>query len=714
MRTVFSKMHYIGMFSLLIVTLLITSCDTQRRPTGVEPPVAEERPVELTLHGDTRIDNYYWLNDREDPEVIAYIEAENEYLNTMMAHTERLQDRLYNEMRGRVKEDDQSVPYKLDDYYYYTRYEEGSEYPIYCRRYESMDAEEEIIVNANELAEGHTFFMLSGLTVSPDHRLAAFGVDTVGRRFYTIMLKDLGTGEMLDTRIPNVTGNIVWANDNTTVFYSRQDPQTLRSYQIYRYELGQPVGSAAVVYEEKDETFYLWVGKTKSRQYIVVTSGSINSTEQRFVNADRPRDTFRVVQPRERDHEYSISHAGDLFYIRTNLDAPNFRLMTTPVNRTQKANWREYIPHREDVLLERVELFEDFIVVGERKEGLTNIRIIDRETQDEHYLDFGEPAYTAYIDNNPEYATTLLRYGYSSLTTPNSTYDYDMATRERELLKQTEVLGDFSPDNYITERLYAPAEDGTQIPVSLVYRKGFKKDGSHPMLVYGYGSYGASMNPFFSSNRLSLLDRGFVYAIAHIRGGQEMGRHWYEDGKLLNKINTFTDFIACTEFLQSEGFSTPEKTFAQGGSGGGLLMGAVVNMRPDLYNGVIAAVPFVDVITTMLDDSIPLTTQEYDEWGNPNDPEYYEYILSYSPYDNVVDREYPNMLITSGLHDSQVQYWEPTKWTAKLRDHNTGDGIILLYTNMEAGHGGASGRFQGLRETALQYAFILDLAGIRR
>ncbi len=697
----------------IAIILSIIACDSQpRRAVDVQPPIAEKRPVELTIHGHTRIDNYYWLNERDNPEVIEYIEAENEYLSTMMAHTERLQDRLYNEMRGRIREDDQSVPYKENGYYYYTRYEEGSEYPIYCRRKGSMDAPEEIIIDANKKAEGHSFFMLSGVTMSPGHDTVAFAIDTVGRRMYTIYFKDLTTGEILGENVPNVTPNLEWANDNKTVFYSRQDPQTLRSYQVYRYEIGQPVQNAQLVYEEPDETFRSWVTKTKSKEFIVITSRSTLSTEQRIVHADTPNESFRVIQPRQHELEYRIDHAGDIFYIVTNLNAPNYTLMTTPVDRTRKEHWRDFIPHREEVLLEGVELFQNYIVVRERKEGLNHLRIIDRINEEEHYLDFGEPAYVAYVANNREFESETLRYGYSSLTTPNSTYDYNMRTRERELLKQTEVLGVFDPNDYVTERLYAEAEDGAMIPISLVHRKELKRDGTNPLLVYGYGSYGASMSAFFSSNRLSLLDRGFVYAIAHIRGGQEMGRHWYEDGKLLNKKNTFTDFIACTEALHAKGYSTPEKTFAQGGSAGGLLMGAVVNMRPDLYNGIIAAVPFVDVVTTMLDDSIPLTTEEYDEWGNPNDPGYYEYMLSYSPYDNVVPQEYPNMLITSGLHDSQVQYWEPTKWTAKLREKNTGDSIILLYTNMEAGHGGASGRFETLREVALQYAFLLDLIGI--
>lgn len=709
-----NNLFYLHGIMLLLFSSLVACESPPRRAENVAAPVAEKRSEELTIHGHTRIDNYYWLNDRDNPGVIEYVEAENEFLIDMMAHTERLQERLYDEMRGRVREDDQSVPYRENGYYYYTRFEEGSEYPIYCRRKESMDAPEEIILNVNKKAQGYAFFNLTGVTMSPDHTTIAFAIDTVGRRLYTVYFKDLTTGELLDSKISDITPNLVWANDNKTVFYTRQHPQTLRSYQIYRYEIGQSPDRTQLVHEEQDETFRTWISKTKSKEYIIITSSSTVSSEQRILPADNPEESFRIIEPRQRDHEYWIDHIGDKFYIRTNLNAPNYKLMTTPVNRTGKRHWEDFITHREDVLLERVELFRDFIVVSERKEGLNHLRIMDRVSDEQHYLDFGEPAYVAFIAQNPEFDSETLRYGYSSLTTPFSTFDYNMKTGERELLKQTEVLGNFDVNNYVTERLYATADDGTRIPISIVYRKGLEKNGDNPLLVYGYGSYGASMSPFFSSNRLSLLDRGFVYAIAHIRGGQEMGRSWYEEGRLFNKINTFTDFIVCTEYLHAEGYSRPEKTFAQGGSAGGLLMGAVVNMQPDLYKGIIAAVPFVDVVTTMLDDSIPLTTQEYDEWGNPNDPEYYQYMLSYSPYDNIVHQEFPHMLITSGLHDSQVQYWEPTKWTAKLREYNIGDSVILLYTNMEAGHGGTSGRFEGLHEVALQYAFLLDLVGVYR
>jgi oligopeptidase B len=700
---------------VIIVCVLLASCTADRpRYPDIEAPVAPQRPTELTMHGEVRIDDYYWLNDRENPEVIGYIESENEYLEKMMAHTQKFQDALFNEMRSRIKEDDESVPYRRGEYYYYSRYEEGKEYPVFCRRRGSLSAQEEIIVNGNELGEGKSYFSLISPVMSYDHTIAAFAVDTVGRRFYTIQFKDMHTGEILPYTITEITGNVQWANDNRTVFYSRQDPLTLRPYQIYRYELGQPVSSARLVYEERDATYICFVSKTKSEEYLIIYIGSTLSTEQQVLNANNPTGRFSVVQPRERDHEYSLSHFGDMFYIRTNKDAPNFKLIAAPVSAPQKGNWKDVIPHREDVLLERIEIFSDFLAVEERSEGLPRIRIMEWETGEDHYLDFGEPTYSAFITYNPEFKTDVLRYSYTSLTTPNSVFDYNMRTREKILMKQQPVIGDFNTDNYLTERVFATADDGTTIPVSLVYRKGIRKNGKNPTLIYGYGAYGVSANPYFDSTRLSLLDRGFVYAIAHVRGGEDMGRRWYEDGKLLKKINTFTDFIACSEYLIEEGYTSSEKLFAMGGSAGGLLIGAIVNMRPDLYKGVIASVPWVDVVTTMLDDSIPLTTAEYDEWGNPNDKTYYDYMLSYSPYDNVTAREYPNMLVTSGLHDSQVQYWEPTKWVAKLRSLKTDRNVLMLYTNMDAGHGGASGRFRALRETALEYTFILELAGVRK
>jgi oligopeptidase B len=691
---------------LLAVVLIMPACKTDLK---MNPPIAEKKPKELTIHGDTRIDNYYWLRERENPEVIAYLEAENAYRESVMKKTETLQEELYEEIVGRIKQTDQSVPYKKNGYYYYTRYEEGKEYPIHCRKKGSMEADEEVMLDVNQMAEGYAYYSVSGLNVSTNNRYLVFGVDTVSRRKYTLHVKDLTTGEMLDDQIPLTTGGSTWANDNKTIFYTTKDEQTLRSSEIHKHILGTPAADDQLVYTEDDETFSTFVYKTKSEKYIVIGSSSTMTSEYRVMDAGTTDGKFRIIQPRTRGLEYSVSHFGDHFYIVTNLDAKNFRLMKTPVNRTTKDNWKEVIAHREDVMLEGIELFSDFMVIDERQEGLNNLRVINMKDGSEHYLEFWEEVYTAGISYNPEFDTETLRFSYTSLTTPNSTYDYDMERREKVLLKQQEVLGDFDPENYEAKRIYGTAVDGKKIPMSIVYRKGLETDGQNPALIYGYGSYGFTMDPRFSSVRLSLLDRGFVFAIAHIRGGQVYGRPWYEDGKLLNKMNTFTDFNSCAEALINQGYTNPDKLFAQGGSAGGLLMGAVINLRPELYKGVIAAVPFVDVVTTMLDETIPLTTSEYDEWGNPNDKTYYDYMLSYSPYDQVEAKDYPNILVTTGLHDSQVQYWEPAKWVARLRDMKTDDNLLLMYCNMDTGHGGASGRYERYRETAMEYAFLLML-----
>ena len=679
-----------------------------------EPPVAEKIPKELTIHGDTRVDDYYWLNERDNPKVIDYLTAENAYKDAVMKHTESFQKKLYDEIVGRIKKTDMSVPYKERGYYYYSRYEEGGEYPIYCRKKGNMEAGEEILLNVNEMAKGHAYYSVAGYTVSADNNLIAFGIDTVSRRKYTINFKNLKTGEILPDKIPVTSGRAAWANDNKTVFYTLKDDETLRSYKIMKHILGTDTSSDKEVFEEKEVTFSTYVYKTKSEKYLFIGSGSTLSSEYRFLDAGNPGGKFKIIQPREKDLLYGVAHYKDKFYIRTNYKAKNFRLMATPVNRTTKGNWKEVIPHRDDVLLQGFEVFKDFLVVNERIKGLPNLRIMRWDKKGEHYLDFGEETYAAYIAYNPEFDTDVLRYGYTSMTTPRSVFDYNMNTKEKTLLKQQEVVGDFDSNNYHAERLYATARDGTKVPISLVYRKGLEKNGDNPLLLYGYGSYGATMNASFSSVRLSLLDRGFVYAIAHIRGGQEMGRYWYEEGKLLKKKNTFTDYIDCAEHLIAEKFTNPDKLFAQGGSAGGLLMGAVVNMRPDLFKGVMAAVPWVDVITTMLDPNIPLTTSEYDEWGDPNKKEYYDYMLSYSPYDNIEAKDYPAMLVTTGLHDSQVQYFEPAKWVAKLRALKTDDNILILDTDMESGHGGASGRFRRYKRTALQYAFFLDQVGIKK
>ncbi|MEQ8359232.1 MAG: S9 family peptidase [Cytophagales bacterium] len=678
----------------------------------IQAPIAKKIPKKLSKHGHTRIDNYYWLNDRENPEVLNYLEAENKYLDTILAHTKAFQQDLFEEMKGRIKEDDSSLPYRKDGFFYYSRYEEGMEYQILCRKKGSLKAREEITLNLNELAAGYDFFNLGSSSISTNNMLMAFAIDTLGRRIYEIKFKDLKSGKFLDDVISNVTGNLAWANDNKTLFYARQDPTTLRSFQIYKHELGTNPEDDKLIYEEKDEAFGCYVWKTKSRKYLMIGSYATLSSEIRYLHTENTNGEFKVLQTREENHEYDVSHFGNEFFIRSNWKAKNFRLLKVNEDNPSKKNWEEVIPHRENTLLESIEIFKDYLVLDERSEGLTNIRVIPWAGE-EYYIDFGEEVYTAFISTNPEFDTEVLRYGYSSPTTPVSSFDYNMGTKKRKLMKQQEVIGEFSSKNYKADRSYAQAEDGTRIPISIVYRKNLRKKGKNPCLIYGYGSYGSTIDPYFSSVRLSLLDRGFVFAIAHIRGGQINGREWYEDGKFLKKENTFKDFIACSEHLIEKKYSDPNNLFAMGGSAGGLLMGAIVNMRPDLYKGIVAAVPFVDVVTTMLDESIPLTTGEYDEWGNPNDKKYYDYILSYSPYDQVKKQNYPHMLITTGLHDSQVQYWEPAKWVAKLREMKTDDNLLLLHTNMEAGHGGASGRFTSLKETAMEYAFILDLAGIK-
>ncbi len=708
----------------LLMSSILTSCtaDSTRKANeyewpGAEAPVAAEKPHSRTLHGDTVQDPYFWLNDyfKKGPDsaaVIDYLEAENAYTDAMMKATEPLQAKLFDEMKGRIKEQDESVPYFKNGYYYYTRTELGKQYFKFCRKKGSLDAPEQVLVDVDALAEGHPYYSAGGFNVSPDNRLIAYGVDTVSRRQYTLHIKDLETGEVLADAIPNTSGGSVWGNDNRTLFYTHNNPSTLLSEKIMRHVLGTESQRDALVYHEQDNTNYIGVSKAKSGKFIYIHSEGTLSSEVRYLDADDPLGAFKVFQPRQKDVLYNVTALDDRFLIVTNQDAKNFKLMECPLDQTGVAHWREVIPHREDVLLEEVDEFKDFLVVSERKNGLIQLAIRKLADGTAHYLDFGEEAYTAYTAANPEYRTATLRYGYTSLTTPSSTYDYDMGTREKTLLKQQEVVGGYTVENYVTERLYATAGDGTRVPISLVYKKGFRKDGHAPLLLYGYGSYGATMDPSFSSNRLSLLDRGFVYAIAHIRGGQEMGRQWYEDGKLLKKKNTFTDFIDCGRFLVEQGYTAPAHLYAQGGSAGGLLMGAVANMAPDLWHGLVAQVPFVDVVNTMLDETIPLTTNEYDEWGNPNEQEAYAYIKGYSPYENIEAKAYPNLLVTTGLHDSQVQYFEPAKWVAKLRATKTDGNVLLLKTEMDYGHGGASGRFDYLKDVALEFAFLFALEGI--
>ncbi|MBI5472015.1 MAG: S9 family peptidase [Ignavibacteriae bacterium] len=678
---------------------------------STQPPRAKAKLVKLEKHGHVRNDFYFWLRERDNPDVIKYLNAENDYTDAVMASTKQLEETLFAEIKSRIKQADLSVPYKLDDYYYYTRFDEGKEYPIYCRKRGSLDAAEEIMIDGNALAEGHDFFNIGSAAVSFRQDLLAFTIDTVGRRVYTVRFKNLTTGQFVDDVIPSTTANVAWANDNTRLFYTRQDPQTLRPCRIYRHTLGADQSQDVLVYEEQDETFGCGIFRTKSKRYLMIASHHTISSEYRYLDANTPQGQFQIFLPRKRNHEYSVDHYEDFFYIRTNDNAKNFQLMKTPVSDTRMSAWKNVILHRNNVLLEDFEIFKDYLVVAERRNGLRHLRILPWSGANEHTVQFDEPAYAASLGTNPDFNTQILRYNYQSLVTPASVFDYDMAKRTRTLLKQEEVVGGYDQTQYLSERLHAQADDGTLIPISIVYKRGAERNGSNPLLLSGYGAYGISTEATFSSARLSLLDRGFMYAIAHVRGGEELGREWYEDGKLLKKKNTFTDFINCGEHLVAEKFTRPEKLFAIGGSAGGLLIGAVINMKPQLFNGAIAVVPFVDVVSTMLDETIPLTTGEYDEWGNPNEKKYYDYMFSYSPYDNVQAKAYPNVLVMAGLHDSQVQYWEPAKWVAKLRAMKTDGNLLLLKTNMEAGHGGASGRFRKLRETALQYAFMLRLVG---
>jgi oligopeptidase B len=686
-------------------------------PQSSAAPKAAIKPKELVMHGDKRIDNYYYLNERENPEVINYLKAENAYLDQVLAPVKGLQEKLFEEMKGRIKQQDESVPYKEGNYYYYVRYITGGEYPIYCRKKGSLEGPEEVLFDGNALAKEHNYYELGGYEVSDNEELAIFCEDTVSRRLFTLRVKNLKTGKIYPEAIPDIeAGSFAWATDNKTLFYIKKDPQTLLGYQVYRHVLGTDPKNDVLVYEEEDSQFYMGLGRSKSKKYITIGCDHNGvSTEYRLLEASKPMGQFTVFLPREKGHEYDIVHYKDKFYVRTNWKAENFRLMEVPEGKTaDRTAWKEVIPHRPDVYLANLDVFANHLVLGERKAGLTNIRVINQKTKTDEYLDFGEPAYVAGIGYNPDFNTTILRYGYASLTTPGSTFDYNMDTKEKTLMKQQEVLGGFDKNNYTSERIYIPARDGAQVPVSLVYRKGTPKDGSAPLLQYSYGSYGYSTDPGFSSTRLSLLDRGFIFAIAHIRGGQEMGRRWYEDGKMLKKKNTFNDFVDVSEYLIKHKYTSADKLFAMGGSAGGLLMGAIINQAPQLYRGVVAAVPFVDVVTTMLDESIPLTTGEFEEWGNPKNKTYYDYMKSYSPYDNVEKKAYPNLLVTTGLHDSQVQYWEPAKWVAKLRTMKTDNNQLLLHTNMEAGHGGASGRFQALKEIALEYAFMLNLVGVQQ
>ncbi len=680
----------------------------------VKPPIANKTPKKFKKHDDERIDNYYWLNKRENPKVIDYLKAENDYFEQMTVHTDKFQEDLFQEMKSRIKQDDESVPYKKNGYFYITRFHKGDQYPIYARKKETLKNTEEILFNVNEMAKGYEYYQLKGLSISPNNKIAVFGVDKVSRRQYTLQFKNLETNTIYPDTIENTTGTATWASDNKTIFYAKQDSKTLRSHKIYKHVLGTDVSEDIEVYHEKDDTFGTFVYKTKSEKYIVIGSYSTVSTEYSYLLANSPSGKFKLFQPRERDLEYSIAHYDGSFYILTNKDkATNFKLMKTSETNTSKEFWEDVIPHRKDVLLEDISIFKDYLVLEERSNGLNKIRIIRWDKTEDYYLPFSEETYTVGVYANPEFDTNIIRYGYNSMTTPSSVIDFNMDDKTSEIKKEQEVLGGkFNKDNYISERIWVTSRDQKRVAVSIVYRKDTELNNSTPLLLYAYGSYGHTISDGFSTTRLSLLDRGFVFAIAHIRGSEYLGRQWYEDGKLLNKMNTFNDFVDCAKYLINNNYTSAEHLYAMGGSAGGLLMGAVINMNPELFKGVIAAVPFVDVLTTMLDDTIPLTTGEYDEWGNPNQKKYYNYMKLYSPYDNVENKRYPNLLVTTGLHDSQVQYFEPAKWVAKLREQTKNDNKVLLYTNMSVGHGGASGRFDSLKDTAREYAFLLDLENI--
>ncbi len=696
---------------ILALFFVILFWNSTMNAETIRPPVANAVPKTDTVNGYVRTDNYFWLRNRENPEVISYLEAENKYTEAAMKPTEALQEKLYKEMLSRIKETDLSVPEKIDDYYYYSRTEEGKQYPIYCRKKGSLEAAEEVILDVNQLAAGHSFMKVGAHTQSPNHRYLAFSTDTAGAEKFALRVKDLTTGALLVDRIPDTYYSVEWGNDDKTLFYTTLDA-AMRPYKLFRHVLGDDPQNDILIYQEKDEAYYLELGKTRSRRFILMNLGSNTTSEVWYLDADEPAGEFKVIHPRQHEMEYSVEHHGDKFYIVTNDGAKNFKLVETPVPDPSKANWKEVLPHRTDVKLDGVDAFKNHLVVYERKGGFKQIRVMNFTGNESHYVEFPEPVYTASAGGNPDFNTNVFRFNYTSLVTPNSVFDYNLDTRQRELKKQTEVLGGYNPALYQSERISAKAPDGTEIPISLVYKKGMRKNGQNPCYLYGYGSYGISMDPNFNSNRLSLLDRGFIFAIAHIRGGGEMGRLWYEDGKLLKKKNTFTDFIACAEHLIKEKYTSKDRLAVSGGSAGGLLMGAVLNMRPDLFKAMIAKVPFVDVMNTMLDPSIPLTVIEYEEWGNPNKKEYYDYMLSYSPYDNVAAKEYPNILITAGLNDPRVAFWEPAKWTAKLRAAKKGNNRLLLKMNMGAGHGGASGRYDYLKEIAFEYAFVLDVLGI--
>jgi oligopeptidase B len=699
-----------ALFALLVGAVVWLAGGCSKVPPS--PPVAERIEYTDTVNGNVRVDYYHWLRNRGDSAVIAYLNAENAYTEAVMKHTEKMQEEIYQELKSRIKETDLSVPVKEDSFYYYSRDEEGKQYKIYCRKKGSLDAEEEILLDVNKLAKGYDFFDVGVRVVSPDHRILAYSVDTTGRERFTLYFKNLETGELLPDVVSDISYSVAWGNDNKSVFYTIRD-EAQRPYKLFRHTLGDNSENDVLVYHEPDDAFWLSIKKSKSEKYLLMEIGSETTTEYRFLDADNPMGTFTVVNPRQPEMEYYVENHGDQFIILTNDNAKNFKMMTTPVSRPGKKNWKEIIPTSDNIKLDDFDVFQDYLVVYERENGLQQIRVRPFGSEEEYYVQFDEPAYSINKQSNPEYDTHKLRFMYFSLTTPKTIYDYDMVARTKEMLKQYEVVGGYNPDDYQAERIFATAKDGTKIPISLVYKKGMARDGNNPFYLYCYGAYGISLDPWFSTNRLTLLNRGFIFGIAHARGGGEMGRYWYDEGKLMNKMNTFTDVIACAEYIISENYTNPHKLVLSGGSAGGMTVGAVMNMRPDLFDIVIADVPFVDVINTMLDETIPLTVIEYEEWGNPHKKDYYDYMMQYSPYDNVKAQNYPNILITAGLNDPRVQYWEPAKWTAKLRHFKTDSNRLLLKTDMGQGHLGASGRFDYLKDIAFEYAFIFDLLGIK-
>ena len=723
----FINIKSVSAFLLLLLAACSSKSDLENaNKMNIKAPIAEKTPFELKIHGETRIDNYYWMRlsdeqksaekkDAQTQKVYDYLNAENDYCNALMKHTVAFQESLYKEMVGRIKQDDASVPYFKNGYWYYTRYAEGKEYAIYCRKKGSLDSKEEIMLDGNILAKDLAYFDLGAMAVSPDNKILAYTTDTLSRRVYNVYFKNLETGELFKDLVKGATGSLAWADDNKTLFYCKSNEKTLLSEKIYRHKIGSEQNADVMVYHEKDPSYYIGVYRSKSDKFIIIYNSSTLSSDYHLLESNKPEGQFRQFAKREADHEYDIMHFENKFYIRSNWNAQNFRLMEVAEGKTADKNaWKEVIAHRSDVFIESADVFKKYLVVEERSMGTVNLRIRNQIDGKEHYVEFKEEAYTVGIGTNTDINSEQLRFDYSSLTTPNSTYDYNMATKERSLKKRQEVVGGHNPDDYETKRLYANGRDGKKIPISIVYKKGFNKNSKAPLLLYAYGSYGTTIDPYFSSTRLSLLDRGFAFAIAHIRGGQFLGRAWYEDGKMQKKLNSFYDFIDCAKYLLEEKYSNKEALFAMGGSAGGLLMGGVANMAPELFKGIVAQVPFVDVITTMSDPTIPLTTNEYDEWGNPENKEAYEYMKRYSPYDNVEKKAYTNMLVTTGLFDSQVQYWEPAKWVAKLRDYKTDKNLLLFKTNMDAGHGGSSGRFQRYKEVALEYAFMFDLVGVKK